>query len=188
LLLFRGYENGVETQRNIDPAGSQTLNRRADTYNVATEGIGRLEFDWTGLPGHAVQLNLEGAYNVLDGKFNQTDDTGTGPFLVAVPGANSRVEEVRWDMVLKDTWSLGALELDYGLGAESSTLSQSGDVERQRSFFFVKPQVTLSHVPVQGGRWRSSTSRTLSAPRYSRTMTSPSATRISARIPPGSRK
>ena len=149
-LLFRGYVDGVETQRNVDASGDQTLLRVADTYNVATEGIGRLELDWSGLPDHAVQLNLEHARNVLDGRYSQSDDTGGGPFAVVVPGANSRVEETRWDFLLKDTWSLGVMELDYGLGAEASTLRQTGDVVQERDFFFLNPQLMLSHVPEQG--------------------------------------
>jgi hypothetical protein len=120
-----------------------------DTYNVTTEAISRLELDWTGITGHSIQANLEGAYNLLDGKLSQVDDAGNGPVLVEIPGANARVEELRGDFVLKDIWSLGEFELDYAIGAEASSLSQSGDVEQQRDFFFVKPQIILSHAPAQ---------------------------------------
>ncbi len=88
-LLFRGYINRIETQQLLTTTGNQLLFRIADTYNVSTEGVSRLELDWSGIPGHALQLNLEGAYNLLDGKFNQTDDTGPALFslmlLVRIP-------------------------------------------------------------------------------------------------------
>jgi hypothetical protein len=153
-LLVREYNDTVESQRVVDSGGRQTLYRVADTYNVATEAISRAELDWTGLADHTLQLNVEWAYNLLDGKFNQQDDTGNGPVFIDVPGANSRVEESRGDFMLKDIWSLGLFELDYGLGAETSTLTQTGDVDKKRDFFFVKPQTILSYTPEQGRQTR----------------------------------
>jgi hypothetical protein len=50
------------------------------------------------------------------------------------------VDEVRWDILLRDNWLIGNFELDYGLGMEFSTISQSGDVEQKRSFNFLKPR------------------------------------------------
>ena len=161
-LLAREYNDTVESQRVVDSTGRQTLYRVADTYNVATEAISRAEIDWTGLTDHTIQLNGEWAYNLLDGKFNQQDDTGTGPVFIDVPGANSRVEESRGDFMLKDIWSLGLFELDYGLGAETSTLTQSGDVDKKREFFFVKPQAILSYSPEQGRQTRLRLAREIS--------------------------
>lgn len=74
----------------------------------------------------------------------QTDNTGAGPLTIVVPGANGRVEEIRWDTLLKDTWVLGQLELDYGMGTETSRITQTGDAELERSFFFLKPQVVAT--------------------------------------------
>jgi len=133
-----------DTQRDRDSAGNQTLYREAFGNQNATETIARLEFDWTGIAGHLVQVNLERAYNVLDNSLIQTDDTGAGPVIIEVPGANSRVEEIRWDMLAKDTWTPGQLELDVGLGAEAVTIAQTGDAELERDFFFLKPQGVLT--------------------------------------------
>jgi len=161
-LLVREYNDTVESQRVVDSGGQLTLYRVADTYNVATEAISRAELDWTGLADHTFQLNGEWAYNLLDGKFNQQDDTGNGPVFIDVPGANSRVEESRGDFMLKDIWSLGLIELDYGLGAETSTLTQTGDVDKKRNFFFVKPQAVLSYTPEQGRQTRIRIAREIS--------------------------
>jgi hypothetical protein len=154
VLFFRQVEDPVSTQTSFDSTGVLQQLRRASTDNQATEGIARVEFDWSGIPNHALQLNLEGAYNELDGSLLQVVDRGAGAVVVDVPGANSVVEEVRGDFLLKDTWTLGQFELDYGLGAESSTISQRGDAELERDFFFVKPHVVLSHAPGQGKQTR----------------------------------
>jgi hypothetical protein len=153
-LFYRGYDDEIETQTVTETTGNQTLLRTADTFNVTTEGISRLEFVWTGKTDHTVQLNLEGVYNLLDGKFSQTDDTGTGPVSVTIPGANSKVEEIRGDFVLRDVWSVGKFELEYGLGAEVSRITQTGDVDQKRSFFFLKPQSMVTYSPGPGKQTR----------------------------------
>jgi outer membrane receptor protein involved in Fe transport len=93
---------------------------------------------------------VEAAYNVLDGSLFQVENKGTGIVVVDVPGGNSKVEESRGDFLLKDTWTLGQFELDYGMGAEASRITQSGDADLQRNFFFVTPQAALSYTPTKG--------------------------------------
>ena len=155
ILLFTVDDLELEfSQQDIDGTGLITLNREADSRTLTKESIARLEFDWAGIPNHVFQLNVEGAFNSLDGSLIQTDDIGAGPVLVDIPGANSRVEEVRGDFLIKDTWSLGEYELDYGLSAEVSTITQTGDVELKRDFFFVKPQGRLIYSPSQARQFR----------------------------------
>jgi outer membrane receptor protein involved in Fe transport len=153
-LFYRGFEDGIEIQRSVDGSNIQTLQRSADTYNTEIEGITRLELDWAGIPGHAIQGNAEAVMNVFKGKLFQTNDTGNGPVPVAVPGANSRVREIRWDFLLMDTWSSGRLNIDMGLGGERSTVMQTGDVTNERSFFFIKPQWVMTYTPEQGRQLR----------------------------------
>jgi hypothetical protein len=150
MLFFREYLDSIETRRNVEATGEQSLIRVTDTFNITTEGITRLELDWSGLEDHVFQVNLEGAYNILNGKLDQTEDTGAGPVLDILPGANSRVEELRGDFVVKDTWTISSFKLEYGLGAELSRINQSGDLEQERSFFFIKPQVVVNYSPQQG--------------------------------------
>ena len=153
-LFYRRFNDEIKTQTLTNSVGVNSLSLAADTLNVSTEGISRLEIGWSGIPSHTVQLNLEGAYNLLDGKFSQIDDTSGFPVLVNVPGANSKVEEIRGDFVLQDTWSVGKFELEYGLGMEVSTITQTGDVNQQRSFFFLKPQTVLTYTPDTGEQTR----------------------------------
>lgn len=149
LLHNHEDEEALSSQRSVDAQGNQTRLRVADSENVERESIARVELDWARKANRAVQINFEGAFNVLDNIFELTEDTGSGPMPIPVPNANARVEEIRWDMLILETWTSGALVLDYGVGAERSTISQSGDVDQERSFFFVKPSVVLTYSPDQ---------------------------------------
>jgi hypothetical protein len=154
LLFFRKDEQTYRTQRVLDTQGNQTSFRVAEGDGLATELITRLEFDWRGLPEQTLQLNLERAYNSLDRTLVSTLDTGSGPVAFDVPGADSLVKEERYDMLLQDTWARGKLQVDLGLGAEASTITQSGDAEQQRDFFFIKPQGVLTYTQEQGRQTR----------------------------------
>jgi hypothetical protein len=151
--IFQFFLESVPRFRSriiTDSFGIDTSARIAEITAVETESITRIELDWTGLEDHNVQFNMEGALNSLDGSLEQTIDTGTGPVIVAVPGSNSLVEELRGDFLIKDTWSLGKFELDYGLGVEVSNLAQSGDDEKERNFTFFKPHSVLTYSSGQG--------------------------------------
>ncbi len=150
VLHIREDEEAISSQRSVDATGVQTRVRLADSDAVETESIIRVELDWARKANRKVQINLEGAFNVLDNTFSLIEDSGGGPMPVPVPGANARVEEVRWDFLLLETWSGGRFILDYGLGAEQSTISQSGDVNQERSFFFLKPRLVFTHSADQG--------------------------------------
>jgi len=145
MIFINGKPKAESTRSNSDSVNGLTLTRLANRNTENMEGIGRLELDWTGIPQHNIQLNLESAYNSLEGSLVQTDDTGTGPVYVDIPGSDVRVEEVRGDVVLKDTWTVGNFELDYGLGVELSTLKQSGENEQKRNFTFMKPMGSLTY-------------------------------------------
>jgi outer membrane receptor protein involved in Fe transport len=156
LLLFatREAEDASTTQRSINAAGMQTAETIKDTYQIEKEFIARTEFEWSGWNQHTVRLNLEGSYNLVDNEALQTLNTGAGPVSVIVPGATTAISEDRADFLLKDTWSLGKYELDYGMGAEASKLSQTGDPEVERKLFYLKPHAELSYTPVEERKMR----------------------------------
>ncbi len=149
LLFTREDKDLVSTQTRLDPADTQILYRLADGNVVESEAIARLEFDWAGWQGHATKLDVEGARNVIHSKLLQTVDSGGGPIVVPVPGANTRVEENRVEVLLNDTWYRGSYEWDYGLGWEHSTIEQSGDATSKRSFSFLKPRISIAYSPSQ---------------------------------------
>ena len=155
ILLYTNNDFDLKNlQQNTDVNGRATLLRIAYNETVVQEAIARAEFDWTGIARHNLQFNIEGAYNSVDGSLLQTDDTGAAPVIINVPGANSLVEETRGDFSIKDTWSLGKIDLEYGLGAEVSEITQSGDTEQKRNFFFLKPQAVLTWTPMEGQQSR----------------------------------
>ena len=138
------------SQTDLDATGQQTRFQLEDEEAKQSELITRLEFDWARFSDHAIQVDAERALNVLDNEQVFTDDLGGGPVIIDVPGGNVRVEEERWNFLLQDTWSLGKYSLNYGLGFERSTITQTGDANLERSFNFTKPRAILTYSPQQG--------------------------------------
>ena len=153
LFSYRVFDRTNE-EINFDDTDSNILQSFADTKTDTTEVISRLEFDWIKWTNHTVQANFEVAYNILDNSLLQTEDAGAGPVVVDVPGSNTRVEEIRGDFMVQDTWNLGAFEMDLGIGGEVSQISQSGDAEEKRDFFFLKPLALLTYSPNQKSQTR----------------------------------
>ncbi len=153
----------IYNQRNFTELSSEAIFDETDTQTEFTladigtdtrELILRSEFDWTAIEDHTIQFNLEGAYNELDGSLFQTVDTGAGPVEEIVPGANTKVEELRLDFILADTWSFDDIEFTYGIGGEFSNIKQSGDTDLDRDFFFIKPHALLLYSPEQSRQTR----------------------------------
>lgn len=148
ILLYSGDNLSIDSrQTETDTDIGPTLARFAESITETREAIARYEISGRRRENRALQFNIEGVFNSLDGKYRQTDDTGNGPEPVEVPGANSRVEELRGNAVIKETWSTGQLKLEYGLGAEISEITQTGDAALQRRFFFWKPQGSVLWSP-----------------------------------------
>jgi hypothetical protein len=162
LLLTNQYQDSISTRTNSNSISGQTLLRNADTDTNQKERILRFEFDWLGFQNHSVQANVEGVYNILDRSLLQTDDTGDGPINVDIPGGNSRVKELRGDFVIHDTWTFGQFEMDYGVGMEISSVTQSGDADQKRNFTFIKPQSSLIYAPTKDTQTRLSLQREIS--------------------------
>ena len=139
------------TRQILDADGNQQSLVRSRTTSDANVAIARVEFDHRGLGRHHLQFNAEAAFESLDGTLVQTEDTGDGPVEVDVPGANTRVEEIRGDFLVKDTWTRERLRVDLGLGAEVSRLTQTGDASSERDFFFLKPEFGASYAVRPGG-------------------------------------
>jgi hypothetical protein len=156
LLFSRNETDPSSFQQNFNTSGAQTRLQSEDEFTVKEEVIGRLEFDWAGFADHALQLDLENANNTLVNTLVFTDDRGTGPVLIDVPGGNTTVEESRWNFLAQDTWSLGKFDWNYGIGYERSTISQSGDATKERTFNYIKPRTVLtwSHSQQQQTRLR----------------------------------
>ena len=155
ILLFSHKDNDVQDDELIfDRNDHVTLQTIADTETITAELITRFEFDWARWEDHAIQANFELAYNKLENGLLQTENTGRGVVEVIVPGANTTVEESRGDLMVQDTWTLGEFEVDLGIGGEVSEISQTGDAEQKRDFFFIKPLAMLTYSPSKSSQTR----------------------------------
>ena len=110
------------------------------------EYIGRGEYTLSGGQGRDWQVSLENAFNFLEAEAGLRTAEGGGPYMdVPLPGANSRVEENRWEANITHGRALTPkLHLQISLGAEYSELTQSGDNANLREFTRPKGFVNLS--------------------------------------------
>ncbi|MBS3743468.1 MAG: TonB-dependent receptor [Wenzhouxiangellaceae bacterium] len=125
----------------------ENLRRKSIRDTTESESIGRFELDWSALEQHLLEFDIETALNSLDNALVLLVDDDGELIPVDVPGANNRVEELRGDVQLRDTWQLGDFSLESALGAEASRISQSGEGTPDQDFFFIKPSLTLIHAP-----------------------------------------
>ena len=96
----------------------------------------------------STSLTIEGggelAYNMLDVR----QAFSVGGTNIALPSTSVKVEETRGEAFGKATWRLRPnLTLEGGLRAEASTISQSGDANLEKSFFFAKPRFLATWTP-----------------------------------------
>lgn len=147
--LFRRIEDSDFDQQLLGPdRSSVAVQQSADRESIRSEGIARAEFDHSGFRDRQLELDLELALNSLDNSLALREIDSTGRLVpVEVPGANNRVEELRSDLQLRDTWKRGTISVETELGAEASEIRQSGAGAPDQRFFFVKPSLTIVHAP-----------------------------------------
>jgi hypothetical protein len=138
------------------------------TYNVLNNGVGAPEqvFDYSGessetilralirherSPKLTVETGGEVAYNM-----RETEQAFTvGGEAVPLPSASVKVEETRGEAFSKATWRVHPdLTVEGGLRLEASTISQSGDADQEKSFFFAKPRLLLTWTPMPNNQLR----------------------------------
>ncbi|MCA0367064.1 MAG: outer membrane beta-barrel protein [Proteobacteria bacterium] len=131
------------------------------TYNVLNNGVDAPEqrFAYSGdrsetilralvrqewSPKLTVETGAEIAYNM-----RQTDQAySEGGVAIPLPSASVKVEETRGEAFSKGTWRVRSnLTLEAGLRLETSTISQSGDADQEKSFFFAKPRLLATWTP-----------------------------------------
>lgn len=122
--------------------------------SLTEERIGRLELDYAGFEGHTIEINVEATSNTLDSKFSLASLEDGSLVDQPVPGADTSVEEARVDVLIADSFQLGAVSVDASFGAEDSTIKQVGGFVEDRGFFFMKPSLALSYSPTQQNQWR----------------------------------
>lgn len=102
-------------------------------------------------PALTIEAGAEIAYNMLD--VNQAFTVGGVD--VPLPSASVKVEETRGEAFTKATWRVNPkLTVEGGVRLEASTISQSGDADQEKSFFFAKPRLLATWTPMANNQLR----------------------------------
>jgi outer membrane receptor protein involved in Fe transport len=97
------------------------------------------------------EAGVEGAYNFLDGDTRYFENR----VLIPLPAAQVKVEELRGELSGKAIWRASPkLNLEAGARMEISRISQSGDTDLAKSFFYPKPRVLATWSPTKTDQLR----------------------------------
>lgn len=117
----------------------------------ASESIARALVRFERSPNVTFETGGEIAYNMLE--TNQAFSVGGTP--VPLPSASVKVEELRGELFGKATWRVRSdLTVEGGLRVEASEISQSGDANQSKTFFFPKPRLLATWTPWAGHQFR----------------------------------
>jgi hypothetical protein len=132
--------NGVD-----DP--EQAFNASGNSSESILRGLVRNERS----PALTFEAGAEIAYNMLEVEQAFT----IGGTNIPLPSASVKVEETRGEAFGKATWRIHPdLTLEGGLRMEASTISQSGDANQEKSFFFAKPRFLATWTPMPNNQLR----------------------------------
>ena len=146
---FNTFE-GVSTSRTrigVVDSPEQRFVGAGDSSETILRGLVRFERS----PALTFETGGELAYNMLDTE--QAFTVGGAP--VPLPSASVMVEELRGELFGKGTWRVRPhLTLEGGLRLEGSTITQSGDADQEKSFFFAKPRFQATWTPMPNNQVR----------------------------------
>ncbi|MDI6625174.1 MAG: TonB-dependent receptor [Brevundimonas sp.] len=132
-------------------AGVDSPEQRFTGIGDSSESILRGLVRFERSPALTFETGAEVAYNMLE--VDQAFTVGGVP--IPLPSASVKVEETRGEAFGKATWRVQPkLTLEGGLRLESSTISQSGDADQEKSFFFAKPRFLATWTPMANNQVR----------------------------------
>ena len=152
-MLFIANKNDTAITRerwDIFNDGSESKNLFLDTASILEERIVRGSYTMDVFAGQNLEFGAERAQTILDsnlalGLFSDTEAPSSafgGLSPVAIPNANTRVEEIRYEPFAIHNWRISPrMSLETSFVYESSEISMSGDVSNSRNFDFFKPKV-----------------------------------------------
>ncbi len=142
--------DSVSVSRNrvgTDISPDQQFEARGNASETILRSLVRFE------KSSAITLETGGeiAYNMLE-----VDQAfAVGGVDVPLPSASIKVEETRGEAFGKGTWRIRPnLTLEGGLRLEASTITQSGDADQEKSFFFAKPRFQATWTPMPNNQVR----------------------------------
>ncbi len=148
-LGARARGEGRVIQRLRETTGRQSFTRPSvdqlfayDNTSGETIVRGSVTFE----PGEdlTIESGAEGAFNFLDAQQSLT----FGGVPMPLPSDSVRVEELRGEVFSQATWRPNEdVTVEGGLRVERSTISQTGAVDLNQTFTFLKPRAVLTWSP-----------------------------------------
>lgn len=139
-LFLQRLGDERDTDTSAAPGDSELFTAR---YNSG-ESIGRATARYPVLPELNLEAGGEAAYNFLNGHTAYSENGAAQ----ALPNANVLVSEKRGEVFAQATWTINPQwTLEAGIRAETSTITESGDANLSRSFFYAKPRLLLTWSP-----------------------------------------
>jgi hypothetical protein len=149
--------NDIYTYAPTAGALSRSLyNSDVDSGERALRGT----LSWERSEEHSFELGAETALNYRDNGLQIFDDTPGGLVAVDLPVANTRVEERRSELFASHVWRPNAdVTVESGFRFERSNIEQTGDAQRERSFSYPKPSVSMTWDTAENTQWKFSIER-----------------------------
>ena len=146
-LINSSTERDERTFSFIPPAGQEDVTRIQLQAPDREEYILRGSYKLGLKPGHALEVEVEGAINKLDQRVQLFTVNNGGSEEISLFNPDSKVDEKRVETFTKYTWQpAAALQVEGALDTEYSRLRQRGrDVNRTRSFFYVRPRLDVRY-------------------------------------------
>jgi outer membrane receptor protein involved in Fe transport len=137
--LYRTATESNDSSIEVTRPGLPLTLFETRSRNRPSEAVARIQNDWSGVSGHAIQFGGEVAYNRLDAQFSAASSVAGA--VTAFPASDVLVEETRIEPFVTDIWAISpSWKLEAGAIAEFSKLTLSGDSTASRSFKFIKPR------------------------------------------------
>lgn len=151
LLLISNEVNNNTTRERFfanSVSGPEQKNLFLDSESRTRERIARSSYTWNIAAAQTLEIGIERAQTILDSALKMgLNVSGTpsnehgGLVPVALPLANSTVEEVRYEGFIVHNWQINARNsLESSFLFEKSEITQSGDVSSNRKLSFPKPK------------------------------------------------
>lgn len=155
LFITNSFTRSNKRERwDQQESGSETKNLFLDSGSTTRERIARGSYTFDIFSGQDIELGAERAQTILDSSLalGVASSTGTpsaahgGLVPVSLSNANSTVEEMRYEPFAIHNWIISPrMSLETSILYETSEITQSGDVSKQRDFDFVKPKIDFRY-------------------------------------------
>lgn len=147
--ITRSDLSSVQTGRGAVSASSKETEGSESIVRATIRGV---------FHGLTVEAGGEMAFNALDVSNSLT----TGGVPQVLPSANLKIEEERAEAFLTASMKPTAqLAVEAGVRIETSTITQSGDVDQEKTLTFPKPRVTLAYALTPHSQLRARLERTV---------------------------